>query len=251
MGTGRRSFVPMASEQQIALVAGGVRGLGLAVARGLAERGLKVHVTWRGSAERADELRDEFMGRLHQVDLADGDATRAMVDSIVAAEGRLDRVCSSVGGYHAARLDGTDAGTLDALWRSNVVTAMNLLAAVRAPLRVRGGSLLLFGCAGLEGLRARRECAAYAAAKSALLVLTRSAAVEEAPFGVNVNMLSPGLVPHDGAHVTTLDPALQAAIPAGRPGTLDEVSAAACYLMSPEANHVTGTDLVLSGGWML
>jgi 3-oxoacyl-[acyl-carrier protein] reductase len=235
----------------VALVAGGVRGIGLAVARRLAAEGARVHVTWRGSAQRARALEPEFGPRLHRVDLEDPAATADLVRDVVALDGGLDQVCSTVGAYFAGSLEATDGPTLDALWRSNVVTAMNLVTAVRGPLRAGGGSLLLLGCAGLAGLRARRDCAAYAAAKSALLVLVRSLAVEEAPHGVRVNMLSPGLVPHDGAHPTTLDPALQAAIPQGRPGTLEEAAAAARFLLSAEAGHVTGTDLVLAGGWML
>ena len=232
-------------------MAGGVRGLGLAVARRLAEDGALVHVTWRGSEQRAAELESEFPGRVHRLDLLDPGAVAELLERIVAEDGSLDRVVSTVGDYHAGSLAETGPERLEALWRSNVVTAMNLVDAARPHLRAGGGRLLLFGCAGLAGLRARRECAAYAAAKSALLVLLRSFAVEEAPHGVTANMISPGLVPHDAAHATTLDPELQAAIPAGRPGTLDEVAAAASFLLSDAAAHVTGTDLVLAGGWML
>ena len=66
---------------------------------------------------------------------------------------------------------------------------------------------MFFGCAGLAGLRARRYAAAYTAAKSALLVLVRSWAREEASHGLHVNMVSPGIVPHDDAHPETLQSA--------------------------------------------
>ena len=219
----------METSSRVVLVVGGVRGLGLAVARGLAARGDRVHLTWRGSADRADALADEFGGRVH----------------------RLDAAVSTVGDYREGPLAELAPEDLEHLWRSNVVTATALMAAARGPLRDAGGALLLFGCAGLAGLRARRDCAAYAATKSALLVLLRSFAVEEAAHGVRANMISPGLVPHDAAHASTLDPTVQAGIPAGRTGTLDEVAAAACFLLSDEAAHVTGTDLQLAGGWML
>lgn len=234
--------------ERVALVAGGVRGLGLAAARGLLERGQRVHVTWRSSEERAAELEAEFPGRVHRVDLENRSATEALVGKIIEGDGRLDHVVSAVGAYQSGALAGAD---LDFMWRSNVVTAMNLAGAVRGSLRESRGALVLFGCAGLAGLRARKDCAAYAAAKSALLVLVRSMAVEEAPFGVRVNMVSPGLIPHDAAHGETLDAELQARIPSGRPGTLEEIAAAVLHLTSEAAAHTTGCDLPVAGGWML
>lgn len=225
--------------------------MGLAAARAMARRGDRVHLTWRGSAERAAALQAEFEGRVHALDLEDADATSALVARIVALEGRLDWVVDSVGAYGSGPLAELAASELASLWRSNVLTAMHLAAAVRGPLRASGGALVVFGCAGLDGLRARRDCAAYAAAKSSLLVLVRSMAVEEAPFGVRINMVSPGLVPHDGAHPETLDPALHARIPSGCAGTLEEIAAAVLFLTSDASAHSTGNDLTVAGGWML
>ncbi|MCA8965026.1 MAG: SDR family oxidoreductase [Planctomycetes bacterium] len=125
------------------------------------------------------------------------------------------------------------------------------LAAARAALRDGGGSMVFFGCAGLAGLRARREAAVYAAAKSALLVLVRSMAVEEGPYGVRANMISPGVVPHEHAHESTLDPALVPQIPLGRPGRPEEAAAIADWLTSDGAAYTTGADVPLAGGWML
>ncbi|MBC8451384.1 MAG: SDR family oxidoreductase [Planctomycetes bacterium] len=235
----------------VTLVCGGVRGLGLAAARAMAQRGDRVHLTWRGSAERAAALEAEFPDRVHQLDLEDEAATRELVARLVATEGRLDWVVDSVGAYDSGPLEGVSSEQLLALWRSNVQTALHLAAAVREPLRASHGAMVVFGCAGLDGLRARRDCAAYAAAKSSLLVLVRSLAVEEARFGVRINMVSPGLVPHDGAHPETLDPALHARIPAGRAGTLDEIAAAVLHLTSDASAHTTGNDLTVAGGWML
>src|SRR5438876_445034 len=81
------------------------------------------------------------------------------------------------------------------------------------------GHAVFFGTSGLAGFRARRATAAYAAAKSALFVLVKSWALEEAPHGVTVNLVSPGHVPHAGAHPDTLDEERLRAIPLGRPGT--------------------------------
>jgi NAD(P)-dependent dehydrogenase (short-subunit alcohol dehydrogenase family) len=109
--------------------------------------------------------------------------------------------------------------------------------------------MLFFGTAGLAGLGARAKTAAYGAAKSALLVLVRSLAKEEAPHGVRVNMISPGIVPHDGAHASTLDEDLQARIPLGRAGTPEEIAEGVHFLTT--ARQVTGQDLGIDGGWLL
>lgn len=230
------------------LVFGGVRGLGLATARALAARGARVHVTWRSSAERADALRAELAG-VHACDAAQPDEVARVVEAVLASEGRLDRVVHTIGAYSSGALEATPATTAAALWGSNVLTALHVIEACRAALRASRGAFLFFGCAGLDGHRARRECAAYAAAKSALLVVVRSLAVEEAPFGVRANMLSPGIIPHDAAHPDTLDPGATSVIPLGRAGRPDEIAAAALHLL--DATHTTGIDLAVAGGWLL
>jgi 3-oxoacyl-[acyl-carrier protein] reductase len=90
-----------------------------------------------------------------------------------------------------------------------------------------------------------------AAAKSALVVLARSWALEEAPHGVRVNLLSPGFAPHEHASADTLDAGAWKSIPLGRPARLDEVADAVEWLCSERASYVTGANLDLAGGWML
>jgi len=82
-------------------------------------------------------------------------------------------------------------------------------------------------------------------------VLVRGWALEEAPHGVTVNLVSPGHVPHPDAHADTLDPERLGRIPLGRPGTPDDVARAVAFLCSGEAGYTTGTELLVGGGWML
>lgn len=242
----------MASAQgPVSLVTGSARGLGLAVARELAARGDRVHVVWRSSAERAAALEAEFPGRLHRADLTDPSAARSLVDAVGAADGRLDRVVHAVGDFVVGDLEELDVATLKDLFASNVETAWNLVAAARGPVRAARGTWLFFGCAGIAGLRARRRTAGYAAVKTALAVLARSLAVEEAPHGVRVNTVSPGVVPHDGAHPDTFDAARVARIPLGRVGTPEDVARAAAWLLSDASGYATGQDLEIAGGWLL
>lgn len=239
------------SEARVALVSGSVRGLGLAVARRLARAGYKVHVTWRSSAARADVLVPEFDGRVHRADLEDEDETRALVEAVLARDGRLDAFVHAVGEFSSGSLATTTASEVRRLLENNVLSAVNAFDAARDALRARRGAALFFGVAGLEGLRGRREAAAYAAAKSALLVLVRSWALEEAVHGVRVNLVSPGIVPHPDAAPETNDPRRIARIPLGFAGTPEDIAAAAEFLLSDDARHVTGVDLPVAGGWML
>lgn len=232
------------------MVTGGVRGLGLATARELARRGDRVHVVWRGSAELAREREAEFPGRLHRADLAEAGQAERVVEALLLCDGRLDHVVHAVGEYETGSLEESTLEVWRRLARSNVESALCVARAALPALRASSGDLVFFGCAGLDSLRGRRTMAMYAAAKSALLVLVRSLALEEGPRGVRVNMVSPGIVPHAHAHPDTSDPALLARIPLGRPGRPEEVAAAVAWLCSPAASYLTGVDLPVAGGWL-
>ena len=232
------------------LVTGSVRGLGLGTARALRDEGAAVHVQWRSEGPAADALRGEWTHRAHRADLEDEAQAVRLVESVLAVDGRLDGLVHAVGPYVSGPLAELDTASLRRMWTGNVESAFHVFGAARAALRAARGSAVFFGTSGLEGMRARRSTAAYAAAKSALRVLVRSWAQEEAPHGVRVNLVSPGHVPHAAAHPDTLDEELLARIPLGRPGTPADVAAAVRWLLSPDASYTTGVDLGVTGGWL-
>ena len=233
----------------VTLVTGSSRGLGCEIAKAFQERGDKVHAVWRRDGEGTEELREQYRGRNHRVDLGEAEAAARLVERILEIDGKLDHVVHCVGDFESAPLEDTEPGRWRELLDSNLMTAVHLVDALREPMRETGGTLVLFGCAGAAELRGRRRVAAYAAAKSALLVLARSLAREEARYGLRVNTVSPGLVPHADAHPETNDPARHAAVPLGRAGTPEEVAAAVLWLSSSRSSYVVGADLELSGGW--
>lgn len=235
----------------VSVVTGAARGLGLAVARALAARGDRVWVVFRSEPPERAELRRDFGDRLWRADATRADQVHSLAQAVHERDGRVDHLVHAVGEYHRAPLAETGEQELRRMLASNVESAMLLAGAFRQELRASAGAAVFFGCAGIVGPRAWKSCAAYAAAKTALLVLARSLAVEEAAFGVRVNMLSPGHVPHPHAASDTNDPRLWRRIPMGRPGTLEEVAQAALWLCSPQARYVTGANLELGGGWML
>ncbi len=237
---------------RVVLVTAAARGIGLEVARAFRARGNAVHVGWRSSNGAEAALRAEFgRERVHRVDLAQEHAAARLVESVRAHDARLDVLVHPVGEFTTGSLEGARVAELERMFASNVTTSFRAFEAARASLRATRGSALFFGVAGLDSPRGRRETALYAAAKSALLVLVRSWALEEAPHGVRVNAVSPGVVPHPDADALTLDPKLHARIPLGRAATLGDVAAAVVFLCSDDARYTTGVDLPVSGGWML
>jgi 3-oxoacyl-[acyl-carrier protein] reductase len=235
--------------EQVSLVTGGARGLGLAVARELRRRGDDVYVAWRTDNESSQALRGEFGDAALPCDCEDEAQVRDLIETIIAREGRLDHVVHAVGEYESGPLGELEPATMRRLLSNNVESAFLVARAARAALRESKGSLVFFGCAGLDGLRAKRGMAAYAAAKSALIVLARSLSVEEGPFGVRINVVSPGQIPHAHAADETFDPKWVAKIPLGRFGKPEEVAAAVAWLLSAEASYVTGANLEVGGGF--
>ena len=179
------------------------------------------------------------------------DAAGALVEGVLAAEGRLDAVVHAVGPYRTARLSETSVEDFRAMHDGNVVTALHMIEAARAPLRDSGGAWVFFGVAGMERWRAREVTSAYVSAKAALLVAVRALALEEAPHGVRANMVSPGFVPHAEAAPDTVADDLHRKIPIGRPARMSEVAGAVAWLLSDEGRHTVGQNLEIAGGWML
>jgi len=241
----------MTEANPVTLVTGSARGLGLAVARHLRERGDRVHVCWRSDNERAVALCEEFGERAHRADVLDPVHVDALISQILEVDGRLDHLVHAVGEYVSGPLSEATHEDLLRMWRSNTESAFLLMNSARTALREQGGRAVFFGCSGLAGFRARKLTAVYASAKSALLTLVKAWALEEAPHGVTVNMVSPGHVPHDDAHPDTLDADRLAAIPAGRPGLPADIAQGVAHLCSPAASYTTGTDLLVTGGYLL
>jgi len=195
------------------------------------------------------ELEERFPNRVHAADVTVQSDCRRLIEEVLERDGRLDGVVNAVGEYESGPLEGLPAGDSTRLLQSNLGSSFLLVEAARQALRETGGSYVLFGCAGAETLRARREAAAYVASKTALLSFMRSLALEEAPHGVRANMVSPGIVPHDHASADTHE--LASRVPLGRPGRPGDLAQSVAWLLSAEFAHVTGQNLDVAGGWLL
>jgi 3-oxoacyl-[acyl-carrier protein] reductase len=233
-----------------ALVTGGSRGIGAAIAATLAADGWPVAVNYRTGADeaRAVVAAVEAAGG-SAVALAGAVADPAAADALVAgaedALGPLAVLVNNAGIRHdglAIQLEDSD---WDSVLETNLSAAFRLTRrAVRGMVRRRHGRIV--NVSSVIGLRANPGQANYAAAKAGLIAMTKTVAVEVARRGVTVNCVAPGLI--ETAMTEGLGGDLLAAVPARRAGTPEDVAAAVRFLASEEAAYITGTTLVVDGG---
>ena len=186
-----------------------------------------------------------------QADLAEAAEARALVARVETAWGRLDVLVHGAGPYHDGPLLEETPERWRETFRQNLDPLLFLAQAAAPGMKARRwGRILGLGLATADRLSAQPNVTAYYIAKAGLLVLVRSLAKVLAPDGITVNTVSPGILETPGYPRPDLEALLQR-IPAGHLGQVDDVVAAARFLLSDEARYVTGTNIHVSGGWGL
>lgn len=230
---------------RVALVTAGAQGLGGALVEHLLERGWRVVAHWRNRRGGLDDLEARFAGKLTcvQGDLASEEDREALV-SAADALGRLDLLVNNLGVYPELFLEDIDLE----LWRSTIeltLTANFHLTQLTTELLVRsGGRVINIGDSGADRIEARHQATPYHIAKMGVHILTRTYAQRLTARGVTVNMVSPGFLENSVG-----EPGER--IPAGRPGAFSDMAAAIDWLISDAARYVSGTNILVNGGWNL
>ncbi len=242
---------------QVALVTGANRGLGRAIAVALAVAGADIALGVRNpdsAAAVAEEI--EALGRrtaVVQLDVRDLDLSRAAMDQVVAGLGRLDILVNNAGGgIDTPAIDVTEED-FTAVWELNTRSVFFLSQHAARIMRTTGGSIV--NIASLHADLTQAGMFPYAAAKSGLVGLTRSLALELAEHQVRVNAVSPGYVRTQLVQEyldRSEDPALEQQIldvhPLGRIGMPEEIAEVVCFLASDAASFVTAANWAVDGG---
>jgi 3-oxoacyl-[acyl-carrier protein] reductase len=234
-----------------ALVTGASRGIGAAIARGLAQDGWPVAVNYRSDREAAERVVADIEGGGGRAVALQGDVTDPHAPDTLwkAVEARFERPVLVLVNNAGLNRDDLVASMGDEEWAQVLETDLTAAfrftrRAMRGMLRARAGRIV--NIASVAGLRANPGQANYAAAKAGLIALTRTAAVEVARRGVTVNAVAPGLIETEMTSGLSRD--LLSFVPARRMGTPEEVAACVRFLVSAQATYVTGAVLTVDGG---
>jgi 3-oxoacyl-[acyl-carrier protein] reductase len=228
-----------------ALVTGGSRGIGRAVALELGRAGADVVVGYRSEADQAEAVASEVGGRAVQADVSDAEQAKALVEGA----GEIDVLVNNAG----TTRDGVLARMLDEDWRTVLETNLSSTfytcrAAARGMMKRRAGAIV--NISSIVGVHGNWGQTNYAASKAGIIGFTKSLARELGSRGVRANVVAPGYVttaltdaiPED-ARGTMLSNT-----PLGRLGDPENVAAAVRFLVSDEASFITGEVLLVDGG---
>jgi 3-oxoacyl-[acyl-carrier protein] reductase len=242
------------AEVRTALITGGARGIGRAVAANLARCGWNIALCYRTSAAEAAEVADQAQAAgvkalAVQCDVSDANAAAAMVARIEKEWGRIDALINSAGPYHRIDVLKETVEGWHAMFDNNLHPIFYLSRAVLPGMMARRwGRIVNFSMANADQMIAQPNLTAHYIAKMGVLVLTRTLARVAAADGVTVNAISPGFIDTGSAPQEELA-TMAKRIPAGYVGSVDDAVATVRFLLSDEARYVNGTNVHLSGAW--
>lgn len=244
--------------EKVALITGAANGMGEAEAKLFAREGAKVVVADLLEAEGQRVARDITAAggeaRFVRLDVTSEEDWQEIVGTTVAAFGKLDILVNNAGisGSFDADLLSTSA------WdRLMAVNARGVFLGLKCaiPVMQQAGRGAIVNISSISGFVGQDYVhMAYNASKGAVRLMTKSAAVQYAKAGIRVNSVHPGIMPPMQTSRGTADPTRRAAmiaqVPMGREGQREEVAYAVLFLASDEASYITGTELVVDGGYL-
>ena len=241
--------------KKVALVTGGSRGIGAAIAKRLAQEGADVAISYSSSPEKAQGIVDDMRRQgiqadAFQADQADARQVEKMVGDVVKQFGHLDILVNNAGVYIGGAID-DPLLDIEALMRQQTINVTAVAVAVHTAVKFmeEGGRIILIG--SIYGERVPFAGSAdYSATKSALIGYTRGWARDLGPKNITVNMVQPGHIDTDmNPDNTDFAHLVKEYLAIKRYGKPEEVAAAVAFLASPEASYITSSILNVDGGF--
>ena len=252
----------MILEGKVALVTGSTSGIGLAIARTLAEEGAKLMINGFGDPADIARLTDE-LGAIHDgADMSDPAAIEQMMERCADGLGPVDVLVNNAGIQHVSPVEGFPPDKWDAILAINLSAVFHTTRHALPAMKAKGWGRII-NTASAHSLVASPNKSAYVAAKHGVAGFTKTVALEAAKDGVTVNCISPGYVwtplvenqipdTMKARHMTreqVMNDVLLAAQPTKQFVTPEQVAALAVFLCRDEAASITGTNISMDGGW--
>ena len=242
------------SASRVALIVGGVRGIGRTVALTLGRQGWTIAACYRKSEAKAStlqtELKDcEARALVIRADVSDPFAAENLVRRVEDECGRIDALINCAGAYHRVHLMQESIEGWHEMFDNNLHPVFYLCRAVAPGMIHRGwGRIINFSMVNADQQTGQPFITAHYIAKIGVIVLTRSLARILAPDGITVNSISPGFIETGSVPQEEISRSFQS-IPAGYMGSPQDAAGAVCYLLSEDARYVNGTNIHVSGAW--
>ena len=240
--------------QKIALVTGGARGIGRAIALELGSLGATVIVNYSGSEEKAEEtvaLIEAAGGKAEsmQCDVSDYSACEALAKAVIEKYGRLDILVNNAGITRDGLIMKMSEEDYDAVLDTNLKGAFNMIRHFsRNFLKQRSGKII--NISSVSGVMGNAGQANYSASKAGLIGLTKSVARELASRGICVNAVAPGFIATDMTEKMpeSAREGMTGMIPLGRIGAAEDIAKTVAFLAGDDANYITGQVICVDGG---
>ncbi len=246
---------------KVALITGSGSGIGRAMAQVFSKEGARVIVAdyseegGQGTVDLVKAAGGE--ATFVRVDVTDAGSVRRMAEAAMAAYGRVDILCNNAGVGSTDTVINTDEATWDRVFAVDV-KGVFLCSKYMLPHMIAAGKGVVLNTASVAGLTGLVNRAAYCAAKGAVVTLTKAMALDHVGQGIRVNCICPGTVDTPwvaGLMNQSADPeatrqALVARFPMGRLAEAEEIAMGALYLVSDESAYMTGSALVIDGGFL-
>jgi acetoacetyl-CoA reductase len=233
----------------IAVITGGTRGIGFAIAKALKDSGFKVAAVYHGNEDAAQKFRDELGGYAAKADVSDFDACAAAVNEIESALGHVSVLVNNAGITRDGMLHKMTAQQWREVMNTNLDSCFNMCRAVVPGMRDRNFGRII-NISSINGQKGQLGQTNYSAAKAGMIGFTKALALENAAKGITVNAVCPGYIETDmtaSMKQEVLESIIRQ-IPVARMGQPEEIAATVAFLASKEAAFITGATITANGG---